>query len=65
MPGKGHRFTEKEDRQAGHVAESMRKKGMSPKKAKSVGFATVVKQGGGKKKRGMSDKAMLMGAKVS
>ena len=46
MPGKGHRFSEKEDRQAGHVAASMKKKGMSPKKAKSVGYATVNKMKG-------------------
>ena len=50
MPGKGHRFSEKEDRQASHVAASMKKKGMSPKKAKSVGYATVQahKKGGRK-----------------
>jgi hypothetical protein len=41
MPGRGHRFTQKEDRQAKHVAASEEKKGMSPKKAKSVGYATV------------------------
>ena len=52
MPGKGHRFSEKEDRMAMHVAESMRKKGKSSKAAKSIGYATVVKHGGGKKKRG-------------
>jgi hypothetical protein len=46
MPGKGHRFSEKEDRQAAHVAASMKKKGMSPKKAKSVGYATVRKHKG-------------------
>lgn len=64
MPGK--RFSAKEDRQAEHIAASEKKRGMSPKKAKSIGFATVVKHGGGKKKRGgMSDKKMLMGAKVS
>ena len=41
MPGKGHHFTEKEDRQAQHIAASERARGMSPKRAKSVGFATV------------------------
>jgi hypothetical protein len=51
MPGKGHRFSEKEDRMASHVAASMKKKGMSAKKAKSVGFATVVARGGGKKSK--------------
>ena len=50
MPkGKGHRFTAKEDRQASHVAASEQARGMSPKEAKSVGYATVVSQGGGKK----------------
>ena len=49
MPGKG-RFTKKEDRKAGHVAASMRKQGMNPKDAKSVGFATVNKQRKGRKK---------------
>jgi len=43
MPGKGHRFSEKEDRQAAHIATSERKKGMSPKKAKSIGYATINK----------------------
>ena len=52
MPGRGHRFSEKEDRQAGHIAASERAKGMSPKKAKSVGYATVNKmKGKGKSKR--------------
>ncbi len=50
MPGKGHRFTEKEDRQAKHIMQSEEKKGMSPKRAKAVGFATVNKQKGMKKK---------------
>lgn len=70
MPGKS-RFTEKEDRQAMHVAASERKKGMPPKKAKSVGYATVNK-GKGRMKSGkkpkmsaeMRDKKMLMGAKA-
>jgi hypothetical protein len=48
MPGKS-RFTMKENRQAQHVAASMRKKGMSPKRAKSVGYATVNKQKAKKK----------------
>ncbi len=50
MPkGKKHRFTKKQDRQAMHVAASMKKKGMSAEKAKSVGYATVNKQKGKKK----------------
>lgn len=49
MPGPGpHRFSSKEDRMAGHIAASMRSRGMSPKAARSVGYATVVKRGGGR-----------------
>ena len=44
MPGKGHRFTTKQDRQAKHIAASERAKGFSPKEAKSIGYATVNKQ---------------------
>jgi hypothetical protein len=46
MPGKGHRFSEKQDRQAMHIAASERKKGMSAKTAKSIGYATVNKMKG-------------------
>jgi len=52
MPGKGHRFSAKEDRQAKHVAASEKARGKSAKEAKSIGYATVVSRGGGKKKRG-------------
>lgn len=41
MPGKGHRFTEKQDRQAAHIAASERARGKSAKQAKSIGYATV------------------------
>jgi hypothetical protein len=44
MPGKGHRFSEKQDRQAQHVAASERKKGKSAKEAKRIGYATVNKK---------------------
>jgi hypothetical protein len=37
------RFTAKEDRQASHVAASMKKSGKSAKEAKSIGYATVNK----------------------
>lgn len=50
MPGKGHRFSEKQDRQAMHIASSERAKGKSPKIAKSIGYATVNKMKGGKGK---------------
>ena len=42
MPGKG-RFTKKQDRQAGHITASERKRGMSEKEARSIGYATVNK----------------------
>lgn len=51
MPGPGHRFTPKEDRQAEHIAESERKEGKSVDEAKRIGYATVVSQGGGKGKK--------------
>lgn len=51
MPkGKG-RFSSKQDRMAKHIMESEMEKGMPMKKAKSVGYATVVKQQGKKKKK--------------
>lgn len=43
MPGKKRRFTPKQDRQAKHVADSERARGMSPEEAKRVGYATVNK----------------------
>jgi hypothetical protein len=41
MPGKGRRFTEKEDRQAKAVAASERNRGKSAAEAKRIGYATV------------------------
>jgi hypothetical protein len=43
MPGKKHKFTAKQDRQAAHIAASEKKSGMSAKEAKSIGYATVQK----------------------
>ena len=40
MPGKKKRFTPKQDRMASHVAASEKKRGKSPKEAKSIGYAT-------------------------
>lgn len=51
MPGKGHRFSAKEDRQAQHIAASERARGKSAKTAKSIGYATVQKQKGKRGKR--------------
>lgn len=48
MP-KGKRFSAKEDRQAAHIAASERARGKSAKEARSIGYATVVAGGGGKK----------------
>jgi hypothetical protein len=44
------RFTTKEDRQAGHIAASERKRGVPAKRAKSIGYATVQKQKSRRKK---------------
>lgn len=41
MPG---RHTPKERRQARHIAASERERGMSTKRAKSIGYATVNKR---------------------
>ena len=49
MPG--GRFSEKEDRQAGHIAAGYRRKGMSAKRARSIGYATVNKQKGKRRSR--------------
>lgn len=49
MPGS--RFSAKEDRQAQHVAASERARGVSAERAKRIGYATVVKRGGGRGKR--------------
>lgn len=51
MPGRGSRFTAKQDRQAGHIAASERARGKSAKEAKSIGYATVNAQKGRKAKR--------------
>jgi hypothetical protein len=42
--GQGHRFTEKEHREAEHVKESEEARGMSPERAERVGWATVNKR---------------------
>jgi hypothetical protein len=45
MPkGKGHRFTEKEHRQAQHIMQSEKKEGKSPGRSKEIAWATVNKQ---------------------
>ena len=44
------RFSKKQDRQAKHVADSEKKRGMDSKTAERVGYATVNKQKSAKKK---------------
>jgi hypothetical protein len=55
--GKKRRFSAKQDRQAAHVADSMKKRGMSAKRAKSVGYATVNKLKGKRKKSSADSQA--------
>jgi hypothetical protein len=51
MPGRGGRFTEKEDRQAEHIKESEKQEGRSEKDAERIAYATVNKQKSEKKKK--------------
>jgi hypothetical protein len=44
MPGKKHRFAEKEDREAKHIVESEMERGKSEEDAKRIAYATVNKQ---------------------
>lgn len=43
MPGRKRRFSARQDRQARHVADSERARGMDPEEARAVGYATVNK----------------------
>lgn len=53
MPvGKGHRFTERQHRQALHVKASVKASGKSDEEAERIGWATVAKQK--TKKRGLA-----------
>ncbi len=50
-------YTDKQDRQAAHIAEGYEKRGVSKKTAKARAWATVNKQDkGGKKKTGARKK---------
>lgn len=51
MPGPGSRFTERQDRQASHIAASERARGMSAKEARSIGYATVNARKGKRSRR--------------
>lgn len=53
MPrGDKSRYTDKQDRQAEHIAEGYQKRGVSKKTAKARAWATVNKQDKGGKKSG-------------
>jgi hypothetical protein len=45
-------YTSKQRRQAHHIEESESKRGMDPKRAAQIGYATVNKESGGGKKSG-------------
>jgi hypothetical protein len=44
MPGKGHRFSAKEDREQKHIAKSELENGMSFAEANLIGWKTVQKR---------------------
>jgi len=53
MPrGDKSKYTDKQKRQAEHIAEGYEEKGVSEKEAKSRGWATVNKESGGGEKGG-------------
>lgn len=53
MPqGDKSKYTDKQKRQAEHIAEGYEDRGVSSKEAKSRGWATVNKESGGGKKSG-------------
>jgi len=53
MPrGSKSKYTSKQKRQAHHIEEGAKKRGMSSKRAAQIGYATVNKKDGGGKKAG-------------
>lgn len=57
MPrGDKSKYTDKQKRQAEHIAEGYEDRGMSEKRAKSIGWATVNKEDEGGKKGGSGSK---------
>lgn len=50
MPKGKVKYTAKQDRQAEHIAKGYEKKGISAKKAKGIGYATVNSSGSRKGK---------------
>ncbi len=52
MPrGSKAKYTDKQKRQAQHIEQSEKRRGMSAKRSAEIGWATVNKQDGGGKKR--------------
>jgi hypothetical protein len=57
MPqGSKESYTTKQKRQAHHIEESEKKRGVSAKRAAAIGYATVNKRSGGGKKSGSGRK---------
>lgn len=57
MPrGDKDKYTEKQKRQAQHIEDSYREKGVSEEKAEEIAWSTVNKQDGGGKKSGSGRK---------
>jgi len=57
MPrGDKAKYTDKQKRQAEHIEESYREKGVSTKKAEEIAWSTVNKEDGGGKKSGSGRK---------
>ena len=57
MPrGSKEAYTDKQKRQAGHIEDSERERGVSKKTAERIAWATVNKQDGGGKKSGAGRK---------
>lgn len=54
--GDKSKYTKKQKRQAEDIEESYEKRGMPPKKARGIAWATVNKQDGGGKKGGRKSK---------
>jgi len=50
--GSKRSYTSRQRRQASHIEESSKSRGMSSKRAKQIAYATVNKQDGGGKKSG-------------
>lgn len=58
MPrGDKDKYTEKQKRQAQHIEDSYREKGVSEEKAEEIAWSTVNKQDGGGKKSGSGRKS--------